>query len=543
MNYFLFETRKAIEFEKVLWAIKPKSVYGKNVQKKLAPFAPGQEKELRLEFEAIREAAVSLKTLKPSRLTEVTTRLNQLPHITEALGQLEDDAVLDDIELFNMRKFTVLCAVIHALLKAHHVFTPQDLRPLEIPEELAKKFRAFDASYSFSLNDYATQELILLQEEMRRLRLQLEKIQSEFSLMLRQKLPKKLRDDWLDDGVVVSKADAALLKRLKKVEGLEVETETFSSIRYRRPISAQEVEIEKEIQKLEQQELEEEQRVRRALTCFLKGYGQFFAKAVERLGWMDWVLARASFALENNAHCPEVITKQEVHIVDGINLPVKIELSKEGREFSPLSISLASGVAVITGANMGGKTVALRTIALLLALAQHGIPVTAAQMSFCPVEYICISGGDDQTGGLSSFGREVEVFKALLDRKDKAGLELLDEPARGTNPEEGSALVIALVEQFLTQPSLVTMTTHFDNVGRLQSVVHWQVRGLKDVESLSPDADISAFFDYSLELVEGSAGVPQNALRVASLMGLPPAIIERARKIVLKTEKGGDSFA
>lgn len=530
MSYFLFETRKKIGFDQVLGKIVPQSPYGKERQDHASPLTAA---ELQVEFEQLAYIMGKLKDMNPSGITELKALLRRLPVIEESLGMLETGATLHDIALFTVRKFMVLAVAIRDFCGQRELFLAKAHTALVFSPLLLEKMRAREAAYSFSISDFAPQELRQAQEVTRALKQQLWEVQQQQSREIREQLPREERHAWYDDGISISKGNPQLLQQVGKMAELKIERESFAGVQYRRVPTLEEEGLLARSKEEEEKENWIEQQARRDLSRFLEPYAPEIRRAAEVLGWMDWTLARATYALEEGAVLPELSQGSEIIIEKGTFPPLQKELAMAGRAFSPLSIELGEGVAVITGANMGGKTVALKTVGLMMALAQHGIPVPAARLRFCPVEHIFLSGGEDLLAGLSSFGSEVEMFKELLSRRDRVGLFLLDEPARGTNPEEGAALVAALVEGFSQGPPLTVVTTHFNSVAMLAGVRRWQVRGLKDVKTLARPQDISSCFDFSIEPVSaGSEGVPQNALKVAHLLGLPPEITERAQKIL-----------
>jgi DNA mismatch repair protein MutS2 len=541
MTYFLFDTRKKIGFDEVVAKIRPESPYGKDRQDQLSPLdAAG----LQAEFAGLKYTLQAARGLKPRRITELRTHFSRLPVLEESLSMLEAGATLHDIALFNVRKFMVLAAAIEGLTGSMEIFLPEVRRALTFSPPLAEKMRVRETGYSFSIGDFAPEELKKARERVKALKQRQKELQSQKIRDIREQLPEEVQKDWYDEGISVSKGDPDLLQKVEKLAELKLERESFARIHYRRTLSKEEQRLLSEIKEQEEVENKLERQARRDLSRFLRPYTGEIQRVAQCLGWMDWALARVTYALEEGAVLPEVTGSREIYIQQGAFPPLQQELAAKGGTFFPLSMELQGGVTLITGANMGGKTVALKILGLLTALAQHGIPVPAARMRFCPVDHLFMSGGEDLLPGLSSFGSEVEMFKALLLREEKTGLFLLDEPARGTNPEEGSALVAALVEHFSRKPPLTVVTTHFNSVAMLAGVRRWQVRGLRDVKELDRAEDISTFFDFSIEPVpKGSGGVPQNALKVAQLLGLPPEITQRAQKMLAEARKGGDQDA
>lgn len=226
------------------------------------------------------------------------------------------------------------------------------------------------------------------------------------------------------------------------------------------------------------------------------------------------------------------------------------------RTFTPVDIEIARGeVAVIIGPNMGGKSVALKTLGLCTWLAQMGLLVPAKYFRFVPQEGIVYIGGEQENVevGLSSFGGEVQQLVDLFQRPSTERLLVLcDEVGRGTNPEEGEALAVAIVEA-LGQTSWYTcFVSHYSSVVGLPNLALYQIRGwdaqTDDTASHSPmqegtttagtrDEALRIVIDHRLERVY-TGEVPHTALKLASIMGLPQAIVTRAQNALEHKKKG-----
>lgn len=241
---------------------------------------------------------------------------------------------------------------------------------------------------------------------------------------------------------------------------------------------------------------------------------------------------------ENSAAAP---MPNIIQIRSGRHLPVETEVKARGSEYTPIDITLHDGVTVITGSNMGGKTLNLRMIGLLTAMAQHGLYVPAASMRFTLREFIYFSVNDDHTkGDLSTFGQEIVGLNQALPRKGEPGLILIDELARGTNPEEGSVLGRAIIRYLLDSPAITVLTTHFAALTQVPGVRHLKVLGLNQAkyeilqsryqESAISLKMINNLMDYHLVEVGASEEVSRDAIRVAALLGLDHTIIETAEQ-------------
>ncbi len=201
---------------------------------------------------------------------------------------------------------------------------------------------------------------------------------------------------------------------------------------------------------------------------------------------------------------------------------VKEALASRGREFQPVDIAFGEQPTLITGANMGGKTVVLKTLTLCQLLYQFGfgIPAASAQIAVIDEIYFCI--GDEQSveKGLSSFAAEMKNIDAVIkaSRENKKLLALIDEPARTTNPTEGAALVTALLKVLAGKDMSLVMTTHYDiEPGDARCL---RVKGFEN-----------GAMDYQLVEVQDGE-VPHEALNIAQSLGIDSEWITTARTLL-----------
>lgn len=271
---------------------------------------------------------------------------------------------------------------------------------------------------------------------------------------------------------------------------------------------------------LQASELEEG--VRRDLSRQLHPWAAAIEQAQVALAQIDVCLAKAQ-QIKQMGMCFPGLSMTEGSTYHAMFHPqVREALATAGRDFQPVDISYGLSPTLITGANMGGKTVVLKTLTLCQYLFQFGfgIPAAKAQIAVKDEVYFCI--GDEQSveRGLSSFAAEMKNIDRVIQasRTDSRILALIDEPARTTNPTEGAALVTALLRLMQDRPVSLVMTTHYDiEPGHARCL---RVKGFEN-----------GTMDYSLvEVHDGE--VPHEALNIAQSLGIDTEWLTLARTLL-----------
>ncbi len=251
-----------------------------------------------------------------------------------------------------------------------------------------------------------------------------------------------------------------------------------------------------------------------------------FATAIEQaqlaLARTDVLMAKAMQMRAMGLTFPE-LSLDGMCRYEGIFHPqVLAAVTSHGRKYQHVDIAYGLQPTLITGANMGGKTVVLKTLTLCQLLFQFGFGIPAAQARIDVKDEIYFCIGDEQSveKGLSSFAAEMKNIDAVIkaSRMNKKLLALIDEPARTTNPTEGAALVSALLRVLDGKDMSLVMTTHYDiEPGKAHCL---RVKGFENGE-----------MDYRLvEVRDGE--VPHEALNIAQNLGIDTEWIETARAML-----------
>lgn len=291
------------------------------------------------------------------------------------------------------------------------------------------------------------------------------------------------------------------------------------------------VEANARIMQLRAQEQEEITRILTAFSDQVASLEPQFSYSYDAMLSIDLLLAKARLAVEQNAFMPMVsdtcrfsLKKARHPLIDKKKVvPIDITL---GDDYDTL---------VITGPNTGGKTVSLKTAGLLNAMAQYGFLIPAHESStVCYFEEYLVDIGDEQSieQSLSTFSGHMKRITDILDKAGPDTLTLLDELGAGTDPAEGAALAVSILEELRRRHTLLMATTHYAEL----KVFALETPGVVnascefDVESLMPT--------YKL-----SVGVPgkSNAFLISAKLGIPERVIEAARAHMSSDDKRLDS--
>ena len=262
--------------------------------------------------------------------------------------------------------------------------------------------------------------------------------------------------------------------------------------------------------------------------------------SLDALSRLDLLLAKVALVRELGGVLP-TLTDRELSFTDMVHPAIVDRLKQQGAAFTPLSLSLSPEAVVLTGANMGGKSVCLKTLALNVYLTHCGLFPFAetAQVPF--FDGLCLIRGEGEDGreGLSSFGGELMAADAAARAvRDGFCLVLFDEFARGTNPAEAVKLQQGALAYFGTSGSICLFVTHYGAVAARASR-RFLTRGIRDLDveegrrMIEGGADrltvLRRFMDYGIEEVT-AADVPQKALSVAELLGVEEGLLKAIRK-------------
>jgi DNA mismatch repair protein MutS2 len=270
--------------------------------------------------------------------------------------------------------------------------------------------------------------------------------------------------------------------------------------------------------------LEEERFILQELTAAIGQRASEISEGVEALATLDEAFAAARLAQALDAQAPSLEPADGALHLTRMRHPLLV-LQNAEVVANELALTRPLRVLVISGPNAGGKTVTLTGVGLCALMVRSGLPIPAGPDSHVPL-FASVHGavGDDQDlhQGLSTFSAHVARLKEIDAEAEPGALVLIDEIAADTDPREGAALAIAVLEDLIERGALVAVTTHLEEV---KALAHMDARFQNarvgfDAQRMSPT--------YRLQL--GMAG-QSSAIDVATHMGLPQRICARAREL------------
>ena len=246
--------------------------------------------------------------------------------------------------------------------------------------------------------------------------------------------------------------------------------------------------------------------------------------AVETIAELDSAFARARFAREFDCTLPEFSTDASLELKSARHPVLADTLRAHGRTIVPMTLALGDSetVLVISGPNTGGKTVALKTVGMAVLAAQSGIPVAAEIARMPLVDRVLVDIGDEQSiaADLSTFSAHMLNVRAMLEDATQHSLVLVDELGTGTAPEEGAALAVALLDEFLARRCLTLATTHHDRLKTYASTT----QGVLNAAVEFDEVNLRPTYRLMVGVPGGSSGID-----IARRLGLPAHVIDRAR--------------
>ncbi len=275
--------------------------------------------------------------------------------------------------------------------------------------------------------------------------------------------------------------------------------------------------IYEELQEMRIDEENEERRILYTLTVMLSDKSDIILENSRMIEKLDFIFAKGKLSLSLEASEPIINTKRYIKIVNGRHPLMDKEINV------PLNFEIGDGVngVIITGPNTGGKTVAIKTVALNCLMAQCGLHVSCEKAEICLNNQILCDIGDGQnlSENLSTFSAHITNVLDILRKVNGESLVIMDELGSGTDPTEGMGIAIAILEELKKSGALYLITTHYPEVKNYAEKAGGVInaRMTFDKESLKP----------LYQLVIGEAG-ESCALYIARKLGMPGNMLKAA---------------
>ena len=324
-----------------------------------------------------------------------------------------------------------------------------------------------------------------------------------------------------------------------KIKGILHDSSASGATIFIEPLET--VELNNKWRELQVDEEKEIRRILADLTDQIAAQSEPIVRTVQLLGYLDLTFAKARYAIDNNCVQPKMVGLQPrpsgfAHPGATVQLKAARHPLLKGRVV-PLDLALDDDtwVLVVTGPNTGGKTVALKTVGLIVMMAQCGLQVPADEAALSVFQGVFADVGDEQSieQSLSTFSSHMTNIIDILERADHRSLVILDEVGAGTDPTEGAALARALLNCLRNRGVTTMVTTHHPEL-KVYGVETAGVRNASvefDLETLQP----------TYRLIVGLPG-RSNALAIAERLGLDHAIVADARGLVATEDLEADDL-
>ncbi|GAB3341319.1 endonuclease MutS2 [Larkinella ripae] len=281
-----------------------------------------------------------------------------------------------------------------------------------------------------------------------------------------------------------------------------------------------------EIREMEYEERREVARILRELTTLLRPSLPDLQRATTFLGLIDFIRAKAKFALQIDADMPKLVNQPLIDWLQVRHPLLHLSFQKQGKKVVPLTLLLDPNqrILIISGPNAGGKSVALKTIGLLQYMVQSGLLIPVIEGSTAGIfQNLFIDIGDEQSleNDLSTYSSHLTSMKAFVTFANRKTLFLIDEFGTGTEPGLGGAIAEAILEDLTKSGAYGVINTHYTNLKLFADKTTGLVNGAMrfDGEHLEPL--------YELEIGRPGSSF---AFEIASKIGLPKPVIDRAKE-------------
>jgi DNA mismatch repair protein MutS2 len=375
-----------------------------------------------------------------------------------------------------------------------------------------------------------------------RLRRSIEQARQEVQSTLEKLLHRLSRDGVLQDAVVSIRNDRFVLpvrtEEKRRVAGVVHSGSSSGATVFLEPLET--VPLNNELVELREREFAEIERILAEFSDKLRARGADLLAAAEILSELDLAFAKAEFACQYDCCLPQLTEAPPAKESGGQAGPagflvlqdarhplLERTLRSQKRRPVPITVELESPktLVVISGPNTGGKTLALKTVGVSVLMAQAGLPIAASEARLPLFRRVLADIGDQQSieASLSTFSAHIANIEAMARVADNNDLVLLDELGGSTDPSEGAALAIAILEHFRERGAITFATTHHSRLKAYAAETAQAINAAVDFD----EATLRPTYRLLLGLPGKSSG-----LDIARRLGLEPTIVEKARSLL-----------
>lgn len=459
-------------------------------------------------------------------------KFSTMPDPTTAVSKLRVDGIsLEAQEVLSLQRFLERAQSFRAqLMEAAHRFPRLAARvePLADFRALLKKIEG-KVLPDGTISDDASPFL-------KRVRKDIDKQRRELESTLERFL-RKFRDEGvLQEDFVTQRNDRYVLPIVAghkgRVDGIVHGASGSGQTLYLEPLEV--LGMNNDLVRLQNEELEEIRRILEEITRALRGHYQEIREASQVVTSLELLFGKADFAEAFDCTVPILRDERPRRLwIDKARHPLLEDvLRKQGKQVVPVSLELKEEqrTLLISGPNTGGKTVALKTVGLLVLMAQSGLPVPCREAEFPVFREVLADIGDNQSiiESLSTFSSHVLRLKEMMDDVTADSLVILDEIGRATDPEEGGALAVAVTDTFRERGAFTLVSTH---------LMPMKVYGANREEVLNGSMGFNeATLEPTYQLRLGAPG-KSAGLDIAKRLGIPEPILAKARSTISRKEE------
>ncbi len=453
--------------------------------------------------------------------------IEYLPDLTDSLYRSKIEGVI-----LNSKQILEVLKLAEVSRKLYQFLKPKDdeynelleLRNLLFVDKVFEHQISKVFTESGDIRDDASNELKSIRNEIK---------EKEFSLQkLVNKLLKQLSDSYLVQEEYITQRDGRIVLPVKAehkrhVRGfIHSESSTGQTV-YIEPEET--LELNNEILSLKFAEKREIEKILKTLTMRIGSQCNELLKSLDTIAELDSIFARAKYSIEIIGSFPSYNENKPFQIIDGRHplLIKKIGINNT----VPLNLKIdKEKVIVITGPNAGGKTVALKTVGILILMAQSGIPIPAnPDSNFHYFEKVLVDIGDAQSieDDLSTFSSHLKNIKNIIEEASNKTLVLIDEIGTGTDPTEGAAIATGVLITLRDKGASILATTHHDSL----KVIANQLEGFQNASMEFDTNELKPTYIFN----QGMPG-SSYAFEVAKRIGMDEKFISLAKEF-LETDK------